>query len=457
LNGLGIFQYVRISFKPDSARDNFLVCRIEMTKSKKQYFAQSIEFSNGSNYAFGTALTSTFRDINLAKGANLLTLTANGGIEMPYYDTIGHNFFQHFQILTKYYGANASIDFPKFIAPFSDRSFSNTNVPHTVVSIGSNLLDRIDYFTLVNNNASFSYTWKESPTKNWTLSPAFVNIIRLPTISPAFQLRLNGNEFLQNSYKENFIEGENISFTFTDQVKKGGRNYSYARLSFEEAGGLLGGVRKIVEALNDSISQYAQYTKFDFDGQHQFTYRHSKLAFRFTGGIGLPYGQSTTLPYIKQYFVGGPYSLRGWRVRTLGPGSSLDTSGSSFIDRTGDIKLELNNEFRFDIASLFAGYIKMDGALFADAGNIWLARKSPDYPGGELNISTFGQDIAADVGVGARFEIATFIVLRLDLGMPVKEPYVLTNGGWVIRNIDFSSPNWRANNLILNIALGYPF
>jgi len=456
LSELGIFQYVRISFKVDTANKDVLICRVEMNRNKKYYFGPSIEFSNGSTYVLGSSVGATFRNINLERGANLLTISANGGIEMN--DTLQHGFLKNLYVQTKYYGINASIDFPKFIAPFASRNFTNSNLPHTIVAIGSNVLERVDYFTLINNNISFSYNWRESPTKVWTLSPAFVNIIRLPKISDNFQKRLDTNAFLANSYKKTFIEGENISYTFSNQDKKGGRNFSFLKISFEEAGGLLGLINNFSNSIkNIDSDQFAQYIKFDFDAQHQFTFRHSKIALRFDGGIGLPNGQSNTLPYVKQYFVGGPYSLRGWRVRTLGPGSSYDTTGKTFIDRTGDIKLEMNSEFRFDIVQLFAGFIKMNGAIFTDAGNIWLARKSSSYAGGNLDITTFGQDVAADFGAGARFDIATFITLRFDLAFPVKKPYVYTNNGWVIKDIDFSNPTWRANNLVFNIAIGYPF
>ncbi len=270
---------------------------------------------------------------------------------------------------------------------------------------------------------------------------------------------LADNEYLKNSYKQNFIEGENISLTFDNILKKHGYNYSYIKLSIEEAGGLLGAINQLGAALNDIYKiQYAQYTKFDFDGRHYFTFPKSVLAFRFYGGIGIPYGQSDALPYIKQYFSGGPYSLRGWRIRTLGPGSYYNpATGVNQIDRTGDIKLEMNGEYRFPITPLFAGAVKMNGALFADAGNIWLAKKDPGYPGGEFLLTTLAQDIAMDMGAGARFDIASFLTLRIDVAIPVKKPYISTNTGWVFSNIDPSSSSWRANNIIFNVSIGYPF
>ncbi len=117
----------------------------------------------------------------------------------------------------------------------------------------------------------------------------------------------------------------------------------------------------------------------------------------------------------------------------------------------------MNGEYRFPIAPLFAGALKMNGAIFADAGNIWLAKKDPNYPGGEIQLSTLGQDIAMDVGIGTRFDIASFLTFRVDVAMPVKKPNVLTNNGWVINDLFFYDSGWRANNLILNVSIGYPF
>jgi outer membrane protein assembly factor BamA len=165
------------------------------------------------------------------------------------------------------------------------------------------------------------------------------------------------------------------------------------------------------------------------------------------------------LPYIKQYYAGGPYSLRGWRIRYLGPGSYLNNASllQSQIDRTGDVKLELNGEYRFPVAPLFAGALKMNGAIFADAGNIWLAKKDPGFPGGEFEVANLGQDLAMDMGVGARFDVTSFLTFRIDLAVPVKKPYIHDGYGWVFKDIDLYDTHWRADNLVLNFSIGYPF
>jgi hypothetical protein len=349
---------------------------------------------------------------------------------------------------------------PKFLSPIAVNAFGQFNLPHTIISAGSNVINRVEYFTLINTSASFKYSWKQTPQVTWEFSPAFVNIIRLPRETQVFKDRLDSNEFLRNSYRQTFIEGENITFIYTDVEKKRGKNYSFLKLGFEEAGGLLQAINSVGYALNDLYKiKFAQYAKLDFDARHFFDFKHAVLVTRFYGGIGLPDGQLSTLPYIKQYYVGGPYSLRGWHIRNLGPGSYYNkaTAGTNTIDLTGDIKLEMNTEYRFPILPLFAGAIKMNGAFFADAGNIWLAKSDSTYGGGEFSFKTLGHDIAMDLGAGARFDIASFFTFRLDVAVPVKKPYEPINEGWVFSKLDPWQSAWRKDNIVVQLSIGYPF
>lgn len=459
LNELGIFQYIRV--QTYEGRDSTLNYNIYLNKNKKHDISVNSDVTSGSTYQLGMSGGLSFRDKNFMKGANLFMISLNGGIEYNYNEKVGQNITDHFSLLTKYYGLNASLDFPKFVAPVSSNYFSNSSLPHTIITGGYNVIQRVQYFTLVNSSAYYKYNWKQSKNTSWELAPVFVNIIRLPEKSQLFQDRLDSNAYLRDSYKEIFIEGENLTYTYSNVERKHGRNFFRLKVSLEEAGGLLGAVNSLGYALNDLFQiKYAQYGKLDFDAQRFVTLPHSVFAFRLYGGIGLPYGQSSVLPYVKQFYVGGPYSLRGWRIRTLGPGSSYDSSlftQPNTLDRTGDIKLELNGEYRFPILPLFAGSVKMNGALFADAGNIWLAKKDSTFINGEFDVTRLGHDIAMDVGAGARFEIASFITLRLDVAMPIKKPYIPDNGGWVLDKIAVFDPTWRANNLVVNLSIGYPF
>lgn len=458
LNELGIFQMVNIYFAKDttSPDQNLLNCYITLSPSKRLDASGSLEIANATTYVLGNSIGAVYRDKNFFKGANMLSLSATGGVEMGFFDTLGTKFLDHFYLQSTNIGVNATIIFPKFISPFKPRWISERNLPRTQLIVGVNVLNRINQFVLPNINASYAYNWRKSITQTWELTPAFANIV-IPTIQPDFQKRLDSNDFLRNTYRRTLIQGENIAFTFSDQIKKQGRNFNYIRIAFEESGIILGGLNEVQKSISKSQGFiFDQYFKIDLDARRYFNWRHSLTAFRFLAGIGSPYGSSRTLPYIKQYFVGGPYSIRGWRPRTLGP-ESITSTDSLVIDRTGDIKLEMNAEYRFDMIKLFSGTLNLNGALFADAGNTWLAKKSESAPNGQFDISRLGQDIAVSTGAGLRVIVADFFTVRVDAAFPIKNPYIDANNGWVIKDVDLGNNQWRSNNVVINLAIGMPF
>ena len=187
---------------------------------------------------------------------------------------------------------------------------------------------------------------------------------------------------------------------------------------------------------------------------------HSMLALRLYSGVGIPYGHSSSLPYVKQYFAGGPYSIRGWQLRQLGPGGA-PRSQSAFPDRTGDIKLEFNAEYRFDIAKVFGGSSQLNGAVFTDAGNIWLAKPSPlrpdgteEFPDGQFGFNRIWPDLAISSGIGLRLDIAGLLVLRVDVAVRMKDPLFNKYGDWLVGTSNWP---WNPNQINTNIAIGYPF
>ena len=175
------------------------------------------------------------------------------------------------------------------------------------------------------------------------------------------------------------------------------------------------------------------------------------MASRIIVGVGLPYGNSTELPFMRQFFIGGTNSIRAFRARSIGPGTfRTNVDGDSFLpDQSGDIKLELNTEYRANLFSV------INGALFLDAGNIWLWNKNADKPGAEFS-NKFYEDLAVGAGTGLRVDI-TFLVLRLDLAFPLRKPWLPEGERWVFDEIDFGGKTWRKNNLVFNLAIGYPF
>lgn len=463
LNELGVFQYVRIALQEDTTAGEqpVLNCNIFMNPALRYDFNTNFEVSSASTYTAGTAVSFGIRNRNVFKSANQLSITATTGIELIYDERRKDDFFRKFFTQSRNLGLNTSLAVPRFLVPFRLENLSKNSLPRTVFSLGSNLLDRANYFTLTNTVASLAYRWRQTETQSWEFSPLFVSVFRLPSISEDFQKRLDTNTFLANSYRNVTIVGENLAFTFNNNELKRGRNYTYLRLSVEEAGGLLYGVSALSgELRNRMLSNAASYVRLDADLRHYLSWGRKLVAMRFATGVGLPYGNNNSLPYAKQYFGGGAYSVRGWRVRTLGPGSyyAPDTGRTSsyLIDRTGDIRLEASAELRFDLFRLFSGGVKFAGAAFVDAGNVWLARENPSYPGGEFRFSQLYQDIAMSTGAGLRLNFGDFIILRVDGAVPVKKPY-LPNGGWVFNDIRLSDPSWRAENLVLSFAIGYPF
>jgi outer membrane protein assembly factor BamA len=464
LNDLGVFQNVRLFIFEDrkDSLQHGLNCFILMSPSDKFYFQTNLEVSGGDLYTIGSAATVSVTDKNFFKGANQLTTSISFGLELDNNKNPDKPYLNRFYLLSQNLGVNFRLNFPKFILPVNQNKFSQRSLPHTFLDAGINSLRRNEYFRLRSLNAGFGYLWRETETKSWTVKPVFVNVLSLSDIAPGFQAQMDTIPAIKNSYQETFIEGESGEFVWNTEGKKQWQ-HAYVKLGLEEAGGLISGIKGLADAVGAPLDfQHAQYLRFDFDGRQYFLQRNSSVVFRFYGGIGIPYGQATILPYLKQYFVGGAYSIRGWRPRILGPGSYYDstkqnTSDNLFIDQAGDIKLEWNGEYRFGMLKLFSGAVNLNGAIFADAGNIWLARKSPELPGAEFNLGRLYQDLALSSGAGLRLDFGGFLVVRLDWAFPLKKPYVSDHYGWVIRDIDFGDPEWRKKNINLNVAIGYPF
>ena len=189
---------------------------------------------------------------------------------------------------------------------------------------------------------------------------------------------------------------------------------------------------------------YSQFVKLTTDFRYYRNGYNKSLAFRFYAGIGLPYGNSTALPYVEQFFSGGAYSIRGFTARYLGPGSYYSEDQSGYIDQSGDIKLETNLEFRFGMSKV------LKGAVFIDAGNIWLVNEDPNRPGAKFNLNTFYKQVAVSAGLGLRFDF-TFFVLRTDVGFPIRNPYPTDGRYWL------SVEDKILSGSLFHLSIGYPF
>jgi outer membrane protein assembly factor BamA len=199
-------------------------------------------------------------------------------------------------------------------------------------------------------------------------------------------------------------------------------------------------------------SAYSQYVRLSVEGRVFYNFLDkNRLVLRAYAGVAKPYGNSSVLPYTRQFFSGGPSSIRAFTINSLGPGTYYQKKDSiGFLQLGGDIKLEVNAEYRFGIYRFFKG------AVFVDAGNVWLFKSNPSKLGEPFSFSGFANEIAVGAGVGLRVDVS-FFVLRFDLATPLRKPWLEQNNKWVINQIDIGNPSWRNENLILNVAIGYPF
>ncbi|MBS1688691.1 MAG: BamA/TamA family outer membrane protein, partial [Bacteroidetes bacterium] len=293
---------------------------------------------------------------------------------------------------------------------------------------------------------------KDDIRKENQLYPFNFTYVKTDTLGDASKLGLLYGNLIFNG----IIIGPTYEFTYNSQVGPQKTSSFYFDALIDLSGNIIG----LAEHANYKDhpqtllgSTYAQYLKYQLDYRYYFKMSQTNtLASRILIGEGLPYGNSSQLPNIKQFFSGGSSSLRGFPTRLVGPGTFNENylyGTSQYIETLGDMKLELNTELRTTVYKFFST------ALFVDAGNIWLYNDNPQFPGGKFT-KDFYKELAVDMGIGLRFDVK-ILLIRLDVGIPVREPFLPENERWVFNKINFGDPTWRKNNLVFNIAIGYPF
>jgi hypothetical protein len=297
-----------------------------------------------------------------------------------------------------------------------------------------------------------AYQWKTGRLTDHLLVPISISYVLPSRISPEFQEILDKDPALRQSIVKQFIIGSNYTITFNNVNKR--RIHSlFLQGNLDVAGNLLG---LLIPAnsqgqKNIGYQPFAQYARITGEIRHYWKLgKELQWVNRFLAGTGFSYGNNSSLPFVKQFMTGGSNSLRAFRARTLGPGSYRSETSTFAASEAADIKLEFNSEWRFKLFSV------LNGAFFADAGNIWLQRENPEKPGAAWPGSRFMNDIAVGAGFGLRVD-ASILVIRADLAMPLRKPWLPTGEKWVIQEIDLGQASWRRENLILNIAIGYPF
>jgi outer membrane protein insertion porin family len=457
LMNLGVYKFVNIRFTATGAAGSpQLEPHIYLTPLPTKNIHFELQGVSKSNNLAGPEFNAGFRNRNTFGGAELFSLTAEIGFEIPLSNerSGGSSFVM---------GSHGELELPKFLIPWYLDDQTSRFVPKTRISAGIRLLQRLQYYNMITLESSFGYVWKVSDAAEHVFNPFSITYAQLTSTTQEFRDLILLNPLLQKSFEEQFIVGQNYSYQYADQYDLTLKNHVYFKGSIDLSGNVLHLLQSLVydRAANPAApytifnTAYSQYSKFDIDLRYYINNaaKTSGIAARVIIGVGMPYGNSATLPYVKQFTIGGSNSIRSVAARTLGPGSynvPKNSAAAPFLDQAGDIKLESNTEYRFPIASI------VNGAFFIDAGNIWLLRNDPARPGGEISGATFFSEIAVGSGIGLRLDLS-FFILRLDLAIPLRDPSLLAADRWTVSRIDFGDPSWRSNNLVLNIALGYPF
>ena len=411
---LGAVRYTNISFT-EHPFEPVLDCDIAITTNKPSTISFQPEGTNTAG-DLGAAASLTYQNRNLFRGSELLTIELRGAYEaIKGLEGYAQQNFMEYSLETK-------LNFPRFIAPFLARSFRRRTNATSEVSLLYDLQNRPEFRRRV-FSVAWRYKWNDQRHHDrYQVDLLDLNYISMPWISETFK-----KEYLLDTSSRNAILRYNYENLF---IMKFGVGYTYnngriaIKAKAETAGNLLSAAANTLRFHRNADGQYtfmdlafAQYAKADIDLTRniQLAY-NNELVLHFGLGVAYPYGNSTILPFEKRYFSGGANSVRGWSVRSLGPGKFVGTDGRiDFINQTGDMKLDMNMEYR---ARLFW---KFGAALFVDAGNIWTLRDYPDQPGGQFRFSEFWKQLAVSYGFGLRLNFDYFIV-RFDMGMKAVNP-----------------------------------
>lgn len=439
---LGPFKFVKNRFENVSVDSSKLNVFYFLTQyPKKSLQLDVLERTTSANYA-GTQVNLNWKNRNTFKGAEALTITLFGSRDLQFSgQNNGYNVYQ--------LGSQGTLSWPRFISPWNFKQ-DNAFIPRTNLTVGYTLVNRSKLYTLNSYSGSFGYEWKENIHVTHDLN--LINVTRIDTahVSQLYKDSIlhTRNPTLAHVIDNQFIFGPSYAYTYTNTTESYKTNTIYYNGKVTLSGNIYG-LLTGADTLGGKVSKlfgvpFNQFVKVE----NEFRFYHktgpnSSIASRIIVGVGLPYGNSTILPYSQQFFIGGTNSLRGFRARSIGPGTYSPgqdiTGGSGFLpDESGDIKIEGNIEYRPKLFSI------VYGALFVDAGNIWDLRPHAGLPGGTFG-KNFLNQLAVDWGFGLRFDL-TVLVLRTDIGFPVRAPYP-----------PGQPYKFKTQNPVFNLAIGYPF
>lgn len=419
---------------------------------------KSLQFElDGTNTSgdLGFAGALTYQHKNLFRGSETYSLSLKGGYESLTGNVSGlvNNNYSEYSI-------ENSLDIPKFIVPFITEEAKRTHRATTSFNASFSYQTRPEYTRYI-STVGFGYKWQNGPRQRHTWDVIDLSYVYLPKRSESFiEIIEQAGPISYSSYSSHLIMSMGYNFYISNQQvvnqsrNSAGRDIWSLRVNAEVAGNTLLLLSKIIDLKKDENGDYnifglpfEQYARLDMDWSYsKYLTDRSRLAYHVAGGVAVPYGNSQTVPFEKRYYAGGANSVRGWSVRTLGPGSYLGATGNKNIDyfnQCGDVRFDAAVELRSKL------FWKFEFATFLDAGNVWTLKDYKSQPGGKFT-SDFYRQIAAATGVGLRM-ITDFVVLRLDMGIRAYNPYYEGSSAWTIRH------PLRGENRTIHFAVGYPF
>lgn len=458
LMSLGTFRFVEIKFRPSAAGDSAGRARLDsdilMTQLKKKSLRAELQLVSKSNGFTGPGLTIQYRNRSALRGAEQLLINAVASTEASTRAPAGTDSRSNTGLISNEFGLNAQLIVPRLIAPqlpfLNPRLVNSDFQPRTNFGAGVRYVSRTGYFATTSYNLNYGYSWKTKITNEQELKLIDVSYNAVST-EQAFRDVLEARPFLKQAYQPQFILASSYRYTYNQQVLENRRQQIFFQGMGEVSGNIANAVSSAVvgeksptEYYTIAGQRFAQYAKFDLELREYYRISANptsgnRIVGRLQIGVGLPYGNSGggTLPYLRQYGIGGPNSIRAYAARQIGPGSYKPAPSdivSNYYDQVGDLRLEGNIEYRQDLFP----YVK--GAVFLDAGNIWLVNNDPQRPGGQFQASTFLQQLAVGTGVGLRIDVQ-FFVIRFDYAIPLRANY--------------GTPDDKTGRL--NLAIGYPF
>ena len=462
---------------------NLLDMVVKLTPLKRYGFEGNIEVSYSANNTTGNLTTTSSGNLlgfstnfsvvdrNFARSAIRMTNSIKLGVELNTSYKRGNGKAINSNEIT--YSNN--LVFPQFIFPFNGFNRRKLITKQSFINTNISLINRIDFFNQQIFNTGYGYTFTRTENHLWSLKIFNFDYHRLYNLSPRFDSTLKENPFLRYSFNTALVMGSGLSYNLAHTNPRNPNKVTKFIANVKESGLLWGFLKqgnRSAENGNFFNKYLKEFVKTDVEYIYTINHPKSALVFRTFVGVGIPLTSTdTTLPFFEQYFGGGPNSMRGWPVRGIGVGSQklapYQISGLRFNDRTGDIQIEQNAEYRFNVAPLFSNAILFKMAVFADIGNIWNFKNTrPDglTDSTQFQFKNLYKQLGVSSGVGFRFDFNYFL-LRFDFGLRFKRPDLLENDGWQLPNVNFknlfssATENriWRYNNFNATIGIDYPF